>query len=47
MDLTHVDGKYFYKGALWKNVGIFFPDGEGQMGEIMHGRLWPDWGLKS
>ena len=23
-----------------------FPGGYGRIGEIQHGRLWPDWGLK-
>ena len=23
-----------------------FPGGYGRIGEIPHGRLWPDWGLK-
>ena len=22
-----------------------FPGGYGQIGEIPHGRIWPDWGL--
>ena len=24
----------------------FFPGGYGRIGEIPHGRIWPDWGLK-
>ena len=28
---------------FWKTA--FFPDGYGQIGEILHGRIWPDWGL--
>ena len=27
---------------IWKNV---FSGGYGRIGEIQHGRLWPDWGL--
>ena len=23
-----------------------FPGGYGRIGEIPHGRIWPDWGLK-
>ena len=23
-----------------------FPGGYGRIGEIQHGRIWPDWGLK-
>ena len=38
---------WFY---FWKNVDIFgktalFPGGYGRIGEIPHGRIWPDWGL--
>ena len=36
---------------IWKNVGnlgktAVFPGGYGRIGEIPHGRIWPDWGLK-
>ena len=39
-----------FQGVLiWKNVEIFgktavFPGGYGRIGEILHGRIWPDWG---
>ena len=38
-------------GFSFVNVGIFFgkigrfPGSYGRIGEIPHGRLWPDWGL--
>ena len=36
---------------IWKNVEnsgktAVFPGGYGRIGEIPHGRIWPDWGLK-
>ena len=36
---------------IWKNVENFgktavFPGGYGRIGEIPHGWIWPDWGLK-
>ena len=41
----------FFRVLLWKNVEIFgktavFPGGYGRIGEVPHGRIWPDWGLK-
>ena len=38
---------WFYFG---KNMEIYgktavFPGGYGRIGEILHGRIWPDWGL--
>ena len=38
-------------GQFWKNVENFgkmavFPGKYGRIGEIPHGRIWPDWGLK-
>ena len=38
----------FYFGKMWKNIykkTAIFPGGYGQIGEILHGRLLPDWGL--
>ena len=40
----------FWGVLFWKNVEKYgktavFPGGYGQIGEILHGRLWPDWGL--
>ena len=31
-----------------ENLGktAVFPGGYGRIGEILHGRIWPDWGLK-
>ena len=44
-------GSYFSMGSnlekggnIWKN-GCFFPGGYGRIGDIPHGRIWPDWGL--
>ena len=36
---------------IWKNVENYgkkavFPGGYGRIGEIPHGRIWLDWGLK-
>ena len=28
---------------VWKNVAVF-PGGNGRIGEILHERIWPDWG---
>ena len=43
-------GSYFLYGSILENVEIFgktsvFPGGYGRIGEIPHGRIWPDWGL--
>ena len=40
----------FCRVLFWKNVENFgktavFPGGYGQIGDIPHGRIWPDWGL--
>ena len=34
-------------GKMWKNMkkSAVFPGGYGRIGEILHGRIWPDWGL--
>ena len=33
---------------MWKfcEKTTVFPGGYGRIGEIQHGRIWPDWGLK-
>ena len=48
---TPISGSYFFRVLIWKNVENFgktavFPGGYGRIGEIPHGRIWPDWGLK-
>ena len=40
----------FFEVLFWKNVDIFgktavFPGGSGRIGEMLHGQIWPDWGL--
>ena len=30
-------------GNVWKTA--VFPGGYGRIREILHGRMWPDWGL--
>ena len=45
-----MSGSYFFMVLFWKNVDFFFktavfPGGYGRIGEILHGRIWPDWGL--
>ena len=40
----------FLEGSNLEKCGIFgktavFPGGYGRIGEIQHGRIWPDWGL--
>ena len=47
---TPISGSYFLWGSIlekcrkfWKN-GLF-PGRYGRIGEIPHGRIWPDWGL--
>ena len=37
----------FLMVLIWKNVGNFgkmavFPGGYGRIGDILHGRIWPD-----
>ena len=36
-------------GKMWKNMEktAVFPGGYGRIGEIPHGRPWPDWGLST
>ena len=41
----------FLLNLIWKNVEnsgktAVFPGGYARIGEIPHGRIWPDWGLK-
>ena len=38
---------WFYFGKIWKFMEktAVFPGGYGRIGEILHGRIWPDWGL--
>ena len=43
-------GGYFLVRSLLEKCRIFlkngrFYDGYGRIGEIPHGRIWPDWGL--
>ena len=43
-------GLYFFAGSNLEKCGKFwkmavFPGGYGRIGEIPHGRIWPDWGL--
>ena len=43
-------GGYFLLVLIWKNMEnsgktAVFPGGYGRIGEIQHGRIWPDWGL--
>ena len=47
---TPMSGSYFFRVLFWKNVGkcgktAIFPGGYGRIGDIPHGRIWPDWGL--
>ena len=44
---TPMSGSYFLWGSILENLGktAVFPGGYGQIGEIPHGRIWPDWGL--
>ena len=48
---TPMSGSYFLYGSIFFfNVEFFgktavFPGGYGRMWEILHGRIWPDWGL--
>ena len=47
---TPMGGYYFFVGSNWKNMEnsgktAVFPGGYGRIGEIQHGRIWPDWGL--
>ena len=43
-------GLYFLLSSNLEKCGFFFgktavfPGGYGQIGEIPHGRIWPDWG---
>ena len=44
-------GKYILVGSHLEKCLCFFlktvvfPGGYGRIGEILHGRIWPDWGL--
>ena len=42
-----MSGSYFLYDSILKNVDFFlktavFPGGYGRIGEILHGRIWPD-----
>ena len=41
-------GKYFLDCSFLEKYGkmAVFPGSYGRIGEILHGQLWPDWGLK-
>ena len=41
-------GSYFLFGSNLEKCGktSVFPGGYGRIGEILHGRIWLDWGLK-
>ena len=44
-----MSGSNFCMGSNLENVEIFgktavFPVGYGRIGDIPHGRIWPDWG---
>ena len=48
---TVICGKYFLRGSILKKCGKMwkngrFSGGYDRIGEILHGRLRPDWGLK-
>ena len=45
---TYICGKYFLNGSFLEKYGktAVFPGGYGLIGEIPHGRIRPDWGLK-
>ena len=38
---------WFYSGKMWKFLKktAVFPGRYGRIGEILHGQIWPDWGL--
>ena len=46
-----MSGSYSLYGSIlekmWKSFGktAVFPGRYGQIGEILRGRIWPDWGL--
>ena len=45
---TPMSGLYFLYDYIWKNVDIFGKKNlgrYGRIGEILHRRIWPDWGL--
>ena len=44
---TLMSGGYFLYGSNLEKYGktAVFPGGYGRIGEIPHGRIWPDWGL--
>ena len=37
-------GCYFWLGSNLEKIGktVVFPGGYGRIGEILHGRIWPD-----
>ena len=48
--LDHYDRNTFLLVLVWKNVEnvgktAVFPGGYGQIGVILHGGMWTDWGL--
>ena len=44
---TPMGGFYILIGSILENFGktAVFPGGFGRIGEMPHGRIWPDWGL--
>ena len=48
---TPMSGSYFLYGSFLEKLGFkkkktdIFLDGYGQIGEILQGWIWPDWGL--
>ena len=43
-------GSYFFTGSNLEKYNFFgqiavFPGGYGRIGEMLHGQIWPDWGL--
>ena len=45
-------GFYSLKDSVLEKINLenfgktaVFPGGYGRIGEILHGRIWPDWGL--
>ena len=47
---TPMSGLYLLYGFILEKCGnslknSCFPGGYGRIGEISHGRIWPDWGL--
>ena len=45
---TPMSGSYLLECSIFgEKLGktAVFPGGSGRIGEIPHGRIWPDWGL--